>query len=116
MMQVKTITVQGNGNEMLLEDFIAHGITVPAGFVTDGASTPVAFWWLIPPFKRTKRAAVVHDYLCRNAETFGQRTFADKLFKVMLIEDGLSTIRAHLGYLGVRLGAYYCLSIGKLKP
>lgn len=39
-------------------------VEVPAGFVTDGASVPRAFWALLPVWGRYSRAAVVHDYLC----------------------------------------------------
>jgi len=38
-------------------------ITVPAGFVTDFASTPHAIWANLPPTGRYLLAAVVHDFL-----------------------------------------------------
>jgi Protein of unknown function (DUF1353) len=38
-------------------------IVVPAGFVTDFASTPRALWSVIPPTGRYQLAAVVHDFL-----------------------------------------------------
>lgn len=38
-------------------------IVVPAGFVTDFASTPRALWSVIPPSGRYQLAAVVHDFL-----------------------------------------------------
>ncbi len=39
-------------------------ITVPAGFITDGASVPRALWSLLPSWGSYSRAAVVHDFLC----------------------------------------------------
>lgn len=39
-------------------------ITIPQGFVTDGATVPRLFWGLIPPWGKYGQAAVVHDYLC----------------------------------------------------
>jgi hypothetical protein len=39
-------------------------VRVPAGFVTDLASTPRPIWWIYPPFGRYLKAAVLHDYLC----------------------------------------------------
>lgn len=39
-------------------------VTVPAGFVTDGASVPRPLWDLLPSWGTYSRAAVVHDYLC----------------------------------------------------
>lgn len=39
-------------------------VTVPKGFITDGASVPRLFWALIPPWGVYGQAAVVHDWLC----------------------------------------------------
>src|SRR5437868_748210 len=38
-------------------------IVVPAGFVTDFASIPRAFWSGMSPHGQYSRAAVLHDYL-----------------------------------------------------
>lgn len=35
---------------------------VPAGFVTDFASIPRPFWWLLPKWARYGNAAVIHDF------------------------------------------------------
>lgn len=42
----------------------ARWVNVPAGFLTDGASVPRAFWSIIPPWGAYGQAAVLHDYLC----------------------------------------------------
>ncbi len=39
-------------------------VTVPAGYLTDGATVPRLFWSLIPPWGSYGQAAVVHDLLC----------------------------------------------------
>lgn len=39
-------------------------VTVPAGYLTDGASVPQLVWNLIPPWGNYGQAAVVHDLLC----------------------------------------------------
>ncbi|RYD62768.1 MAG: DUF1353 domain-containing protein, partial [Verrucomicrobiaceae bacterium] len=39
-------------------------ITVPKGFVTDGASVPQFLWSLFPAWGSYSRAAVIHDLLC----------------------------------------------------
>lgn len=39
-------------------------VTVPAGYLTDGASVPRLFWNIIPPWGPHGQAAVVHDLLC----------------------------------------------------
>lgn len=42
----------------------ARWVYVPAGYLTDGASVPRAFWSLIPPWGSYGQAAVVHDIVC----------------------------------------------------
>lgn len=39
-------------------------VTIPAGYLTDGASVPRLFWNMIPPWGKYGQAAVVHDLLC----------------------------------------------------
>ena len=39
-------------------------VTIPAGYLTDGASVPRLFWNMIPPWGAYGQAAVVHDLLC----------------------------------------------------
>lgn len=39
-------------------------VTVPAGYLTDGASVPRIAWSIIPPWGSYGQAAVVHDLLC----------------------------------------------------
>lgn len=39
-------------------------VTVPAGYLTDGASVPRLLWSAIPPWGPYGQAAVVHDLLC----------------------------------------------------
>ena len=104
-MELKTVTEGYEGKERTLEDFTAHGITVPRGFLFDGASAPRIFWSVIPPMFKTKKAAVIHDWLCKNAKGPKDRLYADKLFYEMVMEAGLSKTRAKLGYWGVRIGA-----------
>jgi Protein of unknown function (DUF1353) len=41
----------------------SYVIVVPAGFVTDFASTRRAIWAVLPPVGRYQLAAVVHDFL-----------------------------------------------------
>lgn len=46
----------------------ARWITVPAGFITDGATVPQVFWWLFPMTGSYLRAAVIHDFLLTRLE------------------------------------------------
>lgn len=104
-MELRTRTDPNPDIEVTLEPFTRHGITVPAGFPFDGASAPRFLWGIVPPFKRTKKAAVIHDWMCKNAKNASDRKAADLLFHTMLLEAGLNKVRCRLGYWGVRLGA-----------
>ena len=39
-------------------------ISIPAGYLTDGASVPRVLWSIVPPWGRYGQAAIVHDFLC----------------------------------------------------
>lgn len=86
-----------------------RGYTLPAGFMSDGASVPRFLWWFLPPWgDRSTVAALFHDYLTENHKKgfplTGARTRAacDRLFRECLIELGVSPLRAWLAWLGVR--------------
>ena len=63
-------------------DFI---VVVPAGFVTDFASTPRAIWSVLPPTGRYQLAAVVHDFLYWDQRC--TREQADALLRVAMAES-----------------------------
>ena len=96
-----------NGSERLLHTFRWREVEVPAGFVFDGASAPRLFWSIIPPFKKTKKASCLHDWLCRKARNKKERLYADRVFKQALEEEGLNPFRVTAGYIGVRIGAFF---------
>ena len=60
-------------------------ITVPAGFVTDFASTPRAIWAILPPSGRYQLAAVVHDFLYWDQGCTRQQ--ADDLLRAAMAES-----------------------------
>lgn len=39
-------------------------VTIPKGFLTDGASVPRMFWTFFPSWGKYGQAACVHDFLC----------------------------------------------------
>lgn len=96
-----------DGRMRLLASFEYRDIVVPVGFIFDGASTPRLLWSIIPPFKKTMRAACVHDYMCRTARNNGDRKKADQYFLQALKEMGFNPVRRTLGYIGVRVGAFF---------
>ena len=75
-------------------------ITVPAGTITDFASTPRMLWVLLPPFGRYMRAAVVHDHLYRTKGV--DRRTADRIFFRIMVESRTRIFRALLMYTAVR--------------
>lgn len=79
-------------------------VTVPKGFVTDGASIPQIFWSLIgSPFGKYCNAAIVHDYLYFIVE--GTRKRADYVFYEAMTFLEVSFWRRKTMWLAVRLGA-----------
>lgn len=77
-------------------------ITVPRGFITDGASIPRGFWSLIGHPLNGKHAspAVVHDYLYVT-QAF-DKDYADRVFLEAMKAKGVSFIRRHLMYYAVK--------------
>lgn len=83
---------------------------VPMGFLTDGASVPRVFWWLIPPWGRYGQAAVLHDYLCETGvvsdglnDFYLERDRVDNIFNEAMGVLGVYTITRHIMYIAVCL-------------
>lgn len=56
-------------------------IEVPIGFITDFASVPRVFWWILPKWGKYGNAAVIHDYLYWiQDKTKYPKVKADKIF------------------------------------
>jgi hypothetical protein len=85
----------------VIEEYRWRFVIVPAGFLTDFASTPRALWWWLPPTGRYAPAAVVHDYLYVVGVT--TREVADRLFLEGMAELGVNAVRRRLMYWAVRL-------------
>lgn len=75
---------------------------IPVGFRTDLASVPRIFWVVLPPFGAYQRAAVIHDFLCRQPDVSYKD--ADGIFRRILLEEGVPPRTAQVLYLGVRTG------------
>ena len=86
----------------LLEDYSRDGLTVPAGFTTDLASTPRIVWAFFPRWDRYAEAAVVHDYLCIHGLGFTGKQI-DKIFLNHMIADGVNPWRAFIMWSAVRM-------------
>lgn len=74
------------------EWYPAYGITVPAGYTTDFASTPKFIWSLYPPTGWYERAALLHDYLYDRHHSYQDlcdRKEADRRLREQMKFDGV---------------------------
>lgn len=80
--------------------------TVPAGFITDFASVPRVFVWLLPRYGRWTQAAILHDYLCDLARTGRIRKIdADDIFNRAMRELGVPFLRRWVMWAAVRFAS-----------
>lgn len=88
---------------ILFADAVGSWHSIPAGFVSDGASVPRFLWRLLSPAVdgATLWASIVHDWSYAHAIT--TRDQCDVMYKKQLIEDGYPRWKAQLTYLGLRL-------------
>jgi len=94
------------GNVFTLLTPIEHcQLKIPAGFESDGASVPRAFWGLVFPAEDMKAmfAAMVHDFIYRTHPTGWTKKLADEEFRQLLERCKVPAKRAYFAYLGVRL-------------
>lgn len=78
-----------------------HAVTVPAGFVTDLASIPRAFWSVLPKTGRYAYAAIVHDYLYWVQDV--TRSEADEILKTVMMDSDVHALTIQTIYHAVRL-------------
>jgi hypothetical protein len=79
--------------------------TVHRGFVTDLASVPGMFTWLIPRYGKYTKAAILHDALCELARQHRfKRWEADGIFRRSMRELQVSFLRRWIMWAAVRLG------------
>lgn len=79
-------------------------ITVPKGFLTDGASVPKMFWSIFDPFGEYFRAAVLHDFLYSTQGcAWLTRKECDDLFKEAMFNAGVPWVKRDLIYRTVRM-------------
>ena len=78
---------------------------IPVGFEWDGSSVPWVFQGFFPRHHHPI-ASCRHDWRCKNAKNAAERKFADEQFKLDVGETSW-WITAQIGYLGVRLGAFF---------
>jgi hypothetical protein len=79
-------------------------VFVPAGFLTDGASIPRAFWSLFSPVGKCFGAAIIHDYLYSPGNTSRTRLEADRIFLQAMTDSGVGWMTRQTIYRAIRIG------------
>ncbi len=105
-----TIRLTSHLNVAIWDAFmIAFTLTVPAGFVSDGASIPKILWPILgsPIGNRHLPAAIVHDFLCESATSYEQRVIGDAVFFELLKRCDVPYWRRAAMYCGVRFYARF---------
>ena len=89
-------------------------VVVPQGFITDLASIPRIFRFLIVKNGRHRAAAIPHDYLCRLGLGFSRVT-ADKIFLEAMKLLKVPRLRRRLMYWAVRSNTARLQLTGKAR-
>lgn len=76
--------------------------SIPKNFETDLASVPRVLWTVLPPYGDHTIAAIAHDRIYRCPSIMIPRNEADLMFKDLMIQYGVSSIKAELMYRGVQ--------------
>ena len=108
--KTKLILEVVDGGWQVVQPFIYHSellgcdIEVPTGYVTDLASVPRLFRFIVPVANaKNRRAAVVHDYLCTHPEGLVKdQKQADMVFREALSVVGVGRFRSAALYYQVR--------------
>ena len=84
-------------------------IEVPKGFISDYASVPRMFQWIVPRFGKYNAAAVVHDWLFEHGKIEGSkigRSLTDRIFLAIMKKSKCRRWRRKLMYRMVRMFGY----------
>ncbi len=63
--------------------------------------------------EKSRRAAVIHDYLARKAPDKKTRILADKIFLEAMKVEGVQRWRRYMMYRAVRIGTWWLYRKGK---
>lgn len=77
-------------------------LVVPAGYVTDFASTPDWLWSLAPPIGLVSWPACIHDWLYSKHPA--GRPWCDKVLEEAMSENGVCSFLQWAYWAGVRIG------------
>jgi hypothetical protein len=107
-MIINVIPIPEHGTYRLAFSTYIEGIFIPSWFEWNGASIPSFLWPILgSPFAPEMMvASLVHDYLYskESAHLGISRSKADKIFRKLLIANGMDKEKAETLYMGVRIG------------
>lgn len=87
------------------EEGSGRKIIIPAGFTSDGVTSPKVFWSLLPPWGHpSTRAAILHDYIL---DTFQDRNLADTQFYLAMLATDSGKLLSLVVWSIVRSYTYY---------
>lgn len=111
------IRIHGVGRYELLQDVSVSvngwNITVYKGFTWDGASIPKSLWSEVGCPIDYAVESLIHDALYRTHLL--DRKSADKIFHRLLVQNGVSMVKAKAMYLAVRVGGEEAYSGANMK-
>lgn len=92
------------------EDGKKYHVTIPKGYLTDGASVPHVFWNIAPPMGRYLQSTIVHDWLCECLTVQDEsgddieitRADADEFLRAAMIAHKVCKLHKFLLFVGVR--------------
>ena len=84
----------------MLDDVSINGHIIPAGFISDGCSSPRNTWVIFPPVQDYFASCVLHDYLLSLGHSW---KYAEQQFKESLKQDNVGTLRRTLMVGAVRI-------------
>lgn len=117
-------------NRMLvvfLNEVVICNISIPKGFITDGATIPKLFWNILSPFGRFFKSCALHDYICLMAKLHNNeaptlkdgisiatqyRKRADTLLSLSMKKQGIALWRRLLIMANVRTYTFFTFSVG----
>ena len=87
-----------------------HLIKIPAGFKFDIASIPRVFWPIAGPLSLSLPAPLAHDFFYRFRDV--DRKTADRLFRRIMMVEGVGWVRRWVGWGAVRLFGWFAYRCG----
>jgi len=91
----------GRHHWRLVKDWITPYAIIPKGFETDGASVPRLLWPVFSPSGVLFEAAVLHDYLYKNA--IESKSYADNAFKETSLYYKATKLESYAAYFFVKI-------------